>query len=439
VVATNATTDMATGSNSHSHPVKVGGKTYTTGSIGHQHTETPKPADAFTAAEVAALKALLVAGGGGGGTAPGTPNPPPDPPLPPVISNVAISAITTSGATITWNTDLATTGVVRHSLEPSLAGYSTTAATASGTSHNRTITGYAANVRVYFAVVATGAGGVSIDQIRSFQTQAVVIPPGPEPPGSTVSVNTFAELRAAVDNLSISTVIVEDGTYNIGYFLPPIARPSSNPLLVQADNIPASPEDPHGVIFTGQGMYFRNRRGSYTTWQGISFEGISVADTGIVVFGAYGEPGPDHVTFLDTRFVSNTPLNAHNSHHFYLSDGNSHDILIDRFYVQGVSHSAFSGFHAYHNPLGYNVSVKNGEVQNVYAGLLMYGNLTGFLAEDIVINNVKASVDMVGIQGTLRRVDATSTDGYGQIKSTGSGGSGPTVLDDCSGLPAVTP
>ena len=66
-----------TSSNSHDHPVKVGGKSYRTGSIGHQHTVP----DQFTAAEVMALRALLAAGGGGGGTVPAPNTPPPaDPP-----------------------------------------------------------------------------------------------------------------------------------------------------------------------------------------------------------------------------------------------------------------------------------------------------------------------------------------------------------------------
>jgi len=390
----------------------------------------------------AAVKAILAAGGSGGGTTP-VPNDPP-PPTPditaPTVSGVAVSAITTSGATITCTTSEAATVVVRHSLNANLAGYSTTAATASGTAHSRDLTGYSAGIRVYFAVVATDtAGNVRVDGIRSFQTQPVVIPPGPEPPGSTVEVDTFAELRAAVDNLAISTVIVKDGTYNIGYFLPPLARPSTNPLYVHAANIPADPSDPHGVIFTGN-MYFRNRRGTYTRWRGISFENTSVSDTGIVVFGAYGEPGPDHVTWEDTRFVGNTPLNAHNSHHWYLSDGASSDILIDRFYVEGVNHSSFSGWHAYHNNLGTRVTVKHGSIHNVYAGLIGYGNLTDFLAEDIVIDDVRMACDLMGIEGTLRRVDATNVEpGYGQIKNSGSGGSGPMVLDDCSGLPGVTP
>jgi hypothetical protein len=414
-------------------------------SLGGKYTSevnVPIPEPQFTAAEVKALKLLAIAGGTGGTTP--IPNPPPPPPPPdvtaPTISGVTITAITTSGGTINATTSEASTVVVRHSLESNLAGFATTAATASGTSHNRTLTGYAANVRVYFQVVATDtAGNVRVDSIRSFQTQAVVIPPGPEPPGSSVTVNTFAELRAAVDNLSISTVIVEDGTYNIGYFLPPIARPSSNPLLVQADNIPADPADPHGVIFTGN-MYFRNRRGSYTTWQGISFENTSVSDTGIVVFGAYGEPGPDHVTFLDTRFVNNTPLNGHQSQHWYSADGNPSDILIDRFYVEGINHSSFSGWHGYHNPMGARHTVRNGVIKNVYAGLIGYGDMTDLLFENILIDGVRFSTDIIGLETTLINVDAINVDMGGTLKQSGSGGVGPiTIGAGCSGLPAVTP
>lgn len=262
----------------------------------------------------------------------------------------------------------------------------------------------------------------------------IPVPPGPEPPSTSVrrEVSTSAALRAAVDDATVDEVIVAPGRYNIGYFLPPLPRPASKPLLVRARDFPVNPADPHSVILTGN-LYFRNRSGSYTTWQGFSFEDTSVGSTGIVVFGAYGEPGPDHVTWLDTRFVNNIPLNAHNSHHWYLSSGASSDILIDRYYVEGVSHSAFSGFHGYHDPLGTRVTVKHGVIRNVYAGLLAYGDLSAFLAEDIDISNCRMAADLRGIAGTLRRVNATNIEpGYGMIQ-------GPITLDNCSGLPVVQP
>src|SRR5687768_15272969 len=127
--------DMATtSSNSHSHPVKVGGKSVQTGSIGHQHTVP----DQFTAAEVTALRALLAAAGGGTGTTP-DPNPPPDPPPDVQPANIAVSSVTTTGAVISWTTGDATTGVVEYGLIGQT--WTATASTSSGTTGSRTLTG----------------------------------------------------------------------------------------------------------------------------------------------------------------------------------------------------------------------------------------------------------------------------------------------------------
>jgi len=88
-----------TSSNSHDHPVKVGGKSYRTGSIGHQHTVP----DQFTPAEVTALKAILAAGGSGGGTTPVPNDPPPaEPPTTePSGSGVTLPVGTSQSAFLT--------------------------------------------------------------------------------------------------------------------------------------------------------------------------------------------------------------------------------------------------------------------------------------------------------------------------------------------------
>ena len=404
----------------------------------HGHPHVPSAADALTAAEVASVRTLLAAAGSGGGVTP-VPNDPPPPSsdiTAPTVSGVAIGSITTSGATITCTTSEAATAWVQHGIDQ-LFG-STTSPTASGTSHSIAITGYPAQVKVYFRIIAQDtAGNIRQDATRNFTTASVVIPPGPEPPGSEQDVSNVAELRAAIDNLNLSTVIINPGTYHPGsdiaadYFLPPLARPSTNPLLVRALNIPADPADAHDVIFTSR-MYFRNRRGTYTTWQGISFEGISPNQTGIVVFGAYGEPGPGHVTFLDTRFVGNTAVSGANSHFWYLSDGSSHDIVLERYYAEGSGHTGFTGFHAYHDPLGNAVTLRDAVIRNVYRGILAYGNLTNFLAEDVDIANCGQAVDMKRVGGILRRVNISDGTPAGSIQ-------GPITLDNSPDMPVPTP
>src|SRR5688572_25384882 len=100
--------------------------------------EIKHPADALTAAEVMALRALLAATGGGTGTTP-DPNPPPDPPPDVQPANIAVGSVTTTGAVISWTTGDATTGVVEYGLIGQT--WTATASTSSGLTGSRTLTG----------------------------------------------------------------------------------------------------------------------------------------------------------------------------------------------------------------------------------------------------------------------------------------------------------
>jgi hypothetical protein len=88
---------------------------------------------------------------------------------PPIVSNVVISGITTTGATISWTTNEAATGVVQYG--PTAAYGQTTSATSSGTAHSRTLTGLMPATPVHFRIVATDtAGNVRQDSDRTFTT-----------------------------------------------------------------------------------------------------------------------------------------------------------------------------------------------------------------------------------------------------------------------------
>lgn len=167
-----------TSSNSHSHPVKVGSKTYQSGSIGHQHTVP----DQFTSEEVTALKAILAAGGGGG-TTPVT-NPPQTPPpdiTAPVISNVQITGITETAATVSWSLSEAGNGQVAYGASPSL-GSLTSLESSYLTAHSQTITGLTAGVTYHVQIrSADAAGNLALSSIRTFTTNSPT-PPPPEPP-----------------------------------------------------------------------------------------------------------------------------------------------------------------------------------------------------------------------------------------------------------------
>ncbi|MBA3044634.1 MAG: pre-peptidase C-terminal domain-containing protein [Candidatus Thermoplasmatota archaeon] len=88
---------------------------------------------------------------------------------PPTISSMAVSSITDTGATVTWTTNEAATSVVEYGTTTSYG------LTASGstyvTSHNRPLTGLAANTKYYYRVKsADAAGNMATGTGNSFTT-----------------------------------------------------------------------------------------------------------------------------------------------------------------------------------------------------------------------------------------------------------------------------
>jgi len=96
---------------------------------------------------------------------------------PPVISNVSSSAITTSGAAITWATDEDSTSQVNYGATASY-GSSSTLDSATVTNHSVTLTGLQPNTIYHYQVVSTNASGGSTTSGDSTFTTAPTIVPG---------------------------------------------------------------------------------------------------------------------------------------------------------------------------------------------------------------------------------------------------------------------
>lgn len=93
---------------------------------------------------------------------------PPDT-TPPVISNVQATAITASGATITWTTDEASNSVVEYGLTTSYGSSASNAANV--TSHSIPLTGLSANTLYHYRVKSTDAAGNTATSVdHTFQT-----------------------------------------------------------------------------------------------------------------------------------------------------------------------------------------------------------------------------------------------------------------------------
>jgi beta-lactamase superfamily II metal-dependent hydrolase len=106
----------------------------------------------------------------------------------PVISNVQATAVTTSGATITWTTDEASDSVVEYGLTTSYG--SSTSNAADVTSHSIPLSGLTGNTLYHYRVISTDpAGNTTASVDRSFQTGNVT---NYVPTATTILVGSLA-------------------------------------------------------------------------------------------------------------------------------------------------------------------------------------------------------------------------------------------------------
>ncbi len=128
---------------------------------------------------------------------------------PPVISNVSVSNITSSGATITWSTNENSTSFVQYGLT---TGYGSSANSSGQTSHSVNITGLSSNTIYNFRISATDSS--SNNSFSSNQTFTTSQASDTTPPtvsltspssGSTVT-GTVTITANATDNVSVAGV-----------------------------------------------------------------------------------------------------------------------------------------------------------------------------------------------------------------------------------------
>lgn len=120
---------------------------------------------------------------------------------PPVISNVQATAITASGATITWTTDEPSNSVVEYGLT---TGYGSSVSMATNvTSHTILLSGLSGNTLYHYRVKSTDpAGNTTTSEDHSFQTGSLIN----YVPGSTTilagSLNSGSFLNLSTNNES---------------------------------------------------------------------------------------------------------------------------------------------------------------------------------------------------------------------------------------------
>jgi glucose/arabinose dehydrogenase/phosphodiesterase/alkaline phosphatase D-like protein len=126
------------------------------------------------------------------------------PPPPPVISNVQSSGITSSGATITWTTDQASSSQVDYGTTTSYGSSTSNASLV--TSHSIQLSGLSPSTTYHYRVDSTDSGGTSSSGDLTFTTA----PPPPPPVISNVQssgvTNSSATVSWSTDEASSSQV-----------------------------------------------------------------------------------------------------------------------------------------------------------------------------------------------------------------------------------------
>lgn len=92
-------------------------------------------------------------------------------PAAPVLSDIMVSAISTTSATISWSTDASSTGQVFYGTSSSYGSMSALNASSS-TSHSVAISGLSEATLYHFKVVSTNAGGTATSSDMTFVTQS---------------------------------------------------------------------------------------------------------------------------------------------------------------------------------------------------------------------------------------------------------------------------
>jgi chitodextrinase len=141
---------------------------------------------------------------------------------PPVISSVAVSGISQSGATVSWTTDEAATTQVEYGLTSSY-GSSTTLVSSLSTAHSQALSGLNASMTYHYRVKsADGSGNVAVSADDVFATTA----PAPDTTPPTVSVTapaggasvsgTVNVTANASDNMGVAGVQFQLDGANLG-------------------------------------------------------------------------------------------------------------------------------------------------------------------------------------------------------------------------------
>ena len=147
-------------------------------------------------------------------------------------------------------------------------------------------------------------------------------------PGTSIRLTSIPTLLAALDDNSVTDIVVANGTYRVS----PASNQASNSLWIgsrfadRTRSVTVRAETRGGVTFDGGGSaYFGGlsfEEGAHDQiWDGFNFANGEATSTGTIMFGGYaGEAPPHHITLRHIKLLSSlTGRNAQNDHGIYVS------------------------------------------------------------------------------------------------------------------------
>jgi hypothetical protein len=240
--------------------------------------------------------------------------------------------------------------------------------------------------------------------------------------GRSVRVTSIRALLTSLADNAIGEIVVANGTYRVS----PASSRASNSLWIgsrfagRTRAVTVRAETRGKVTFDGGGT---STFGGLTfvdgahhqTWDGFRFANGKPTQTGVIVFGGYGQTAPHHITLRHlTMLPSIVASTANNDHLIYFSKDAAHDILIED-YTATPGASIKSALQFYHSPNAYNVTVRRMHVVGTQSAILMYdGTVHNVLIEDSDIKNardVALNVATIGTNVVLRNVTSVNSGG----------------------------
>ena len=273
----------------------------------------------------------------------------------------------------------------------------------------------------------------------------------PIAPGTSIRVTSIPSLLAALDDNSVTDIVVANGTYRVST----ASSQRTDSLWIGARfadrtrSVTVRAETRGGVTFDGGGAtYFGGlsfEEGAHDqTWDGFNFANGEATRRGPSCSAATpGRPPPHHITLRHIKLLSSlTGRNPQNDHGIYVSWAASpgpHDLLFEDITVNGTGTTPLSSaLHFYHhdasNPNASNVTVRRLKVTGTHTAVFLWDSTVRNLTiEDSTMSgarNFAIRYEQPATNIVLRNIVTTGSGQQGFYSSAGTNPPGVTFVNN---------